>query len=73
MPIITIPKGIKKIDDLITIPRKEYEELIALKKIAPLLGGGTILEKDILRWSREAQKLKKMGKLPMLRSLRALR
>lgn len=29
----TIPKGYVKEDDLVIIPRKEYEELLALKKI----------------------------------------
>ncbi len=33
MSTITIPKKIAKRDDVVTIPRKEYEALLGLKKI----------------------------------------
>jgi len=33
MNIITIPKKMAQKDDLIILPRKEYEELIAFRKI----------------------------------------
>lgn len=33
MPIVTIPKKLAYRDDLVVIPRKEYEKLIAFKRI----------------------------------------
>ena len=36
MPTIIIPRKIKRTGQLITIPRKEYEELLVLKKIIPV-------------------------------------
>ena len=35
MPIITIPKSLKKGDSLVVITRKEYEEYLYLRKIIP--------------------------------------
>lgn len=34
---ITIPRELARKDDLIVIPRKEYEELLKLRKIVPLV------------------------------------
>ncbi|MBU3926074.1 hypothetical protein KJ763_02815 [Patescibacteria group bacterium] len=69
MATITIPKNLIKNDDLVVIPRKEYEEFLEIKKEER----GRVTEKDVLRWSREAQKLKKADKLPTLRSLKEFR
>ncbi|PIS39351.1 MAG: hypothetical protein COT33_02415 [Candidatus Nealsonbacteria bacterium CG08_land_8_20_14_0_20_38_20] len=69
MATITIPKRITKGEELIVIPRKEYEGYLELKeKIKE-----QITEEDVLRWSREAKRLKKTGKLPLLRSLEEIR
>ena len=57
--IITIPKELAKEGELILIPRKKYREL---------LEGQKITEEDILRWTKEAKILKKMGQLPKLRT-----
>jgi len=58
----------------VTIPRKEYESLRnayrQLKKVEKtILGEETITEEDVLRWSKEAKIMKKLGKLPILESL----
>jgi len=68
MATITIPKNLIKSDDLVIIPRKEYEEFLEIKKEER----GRVTEADVLRWSKEARKLKKAGKLPTLRSLKEL-
>lgn len=52
------------------IPRREYEKFLSL---ALAEGGMTVTEADVLRWSQEAKRLRRAGKLPMLRSLRDLR
>lgn len=69
MIIITIPKKISKGEELIAIPKKEYERLSRLdgKKEEE------ITEENILRWSKEALKLKRAGKLPLLKSLKEFR
>lgn len=72
MSVVT-SKKIKRNNNFITISRKEYNDLIALKKIIPTLKQEMISENDILRWSREARTLRKKRKLPLLRSLRGLR
>ncbi len=56
--IITIPKELAKEGELILIPRKRYEEL---------LGSSRVTEEDVLRWTKEAKILKKIGKLPRLK------
>lgn len=71
MPTITIPKKVLRRDDLIAIPRKEYEALLDALKI--LKEKKEVTTADVLRWSREAKKLRKAGKLPILRSLKDLR
>jgi hypothetical protein len=69
MATITIPKKLIRNDDLVILPRKEYEEYLELKEKRM----EEITEEDILRWSKDAKKLKKAGKLPVLRSLKELR
>ncbi len=69
MATITISKNLVKNDDLVIIPRKEYEEYLELKEKRR----EQITEEDVLQWSREAKQLKKAGKLPILRSLKEFR
>ena len=57
--VITIPKDLAKKGELVVIPRETYEMLLENQKVT---------EEDILRWTREAKALKKMGKLPRLKS-----
>ncbi|MBU4481059.1 hypothetical protein KKH59_01960 [Patescibacteria group bacterium] len=69
MATITIPKEITKGEELIIIPRREYEKYLELKEKRK----EQIAEEDVLRWSEEAKMLKKAGKLQVLRSLKELR
>jgi len=62
--VITIPKELVKEGELIVIPRKKYEQL---------LEGQKITEEDVLRWASEAKKLKKIGRLPKLKSWAVLK
>lgn len=59
MVTLTIPKKLAGKDDLVVIPKKELEELIAR-------AGDPVSKQDILRWSREAKKLRRAGKLAKL-------
>ena len=59
---VTIPRSLANNDDLIIIPRKQYEYFLQV------IGA----EDEVLSLSREAQALKKKGKLPILKSLRSL-
>ncbi len=70
MVTITIPKKLERAKDLVVIPRKQYEELLSLKKVA----------KDFLSQERDTdiaikvyQKEKKQKKLKVLKSLADLR
>jgi len=63
LPTLTIPKTLMGQGELVILPRRALEELLA----------GREREADVLRWSREAKKLKKAAKLPILRSLKDLR
>ena len=65
MATITIPKKLAGSDDLVVIPKKELDALIAR-------ADAEVREQDILRWSREAKRLHRAGKLPKLTSLREL-
>jgi hypothetical protein len=65
MATITIPKKLAGDDDLVVIPKKELDALIAR-------ADGDVREQDVLRWSREARRMKRAGTLPELRSLRDL-
>lgn len=73
MTTITIPQKITKNRDLIAIPREEYEMLLDAFKLLKEKKHITITEEDILRWSKEARRLKKKGRLPLLHSLRDFR
>ena len=59
MTMITIPKRLADKGDLVVIPKKELDALIAR-------AGGTITEQDVPRWSREAKKLRRTDKLAKL-------
>jgi hypothetical protein len=61
MATITIQKKLADKDDLIVISKKELGKLrahVGKRK--------TVSERDILRWSREAKKLRRSGKLQKL-------
>ena len=62
--VVTIPKELVKEGELIVIPRKKYEQL---------LEGQKITEEDVLRWAGEAKRLKKIGRLPKLKSWTVLK
>lgn len=55
--IITIPKKLAKEGELVIIPKKEYDKLLKKQKVTA---------EDVLRWTREAKSLKRIGKLPEL-------
>ena len=59
MAMITIPKKLAGNDDLVVIPKKEFDELIAR-------AGNSVSEENVLKWSREAKKLRRAGKLARL-------
>ena len=54
-----IPRRLAGKDDLVVIQRKELDELIAR-------AGDPVSQQDVLRWSREARKLRRAGKLSKL-------
>jgi len=71
MDVFTIPHALAKNDDLVVLPRKHYERVLRMAQ-----GGQTIdrkLEAELESRFREAQVLKRRGKLPLLRSLKDLR
>lgn len=59
----TIPRTVTGREELVVLPRRILDRLLSNR----------VREGEILRWSREAKKLKKAGKLPLLRSLGGLR
>ena len=59
MTTITIPKRLVDKGDLIVIPKEELDALITR-------AGDAVTEQDVLRWSREAKKLHRAGKLTKL-------
>ena len=66
--VVTIPKRLTGRDDLVVLTRKEYERLIDTKTKDKAEGDKkkeTVTEDDVLRWSREAKKLKRAGKLSL--------
>jgi RNase P protein component len=65
MGTIIIPKRLANDDDLVVIPKKQFDELIASAT-------DKVLEKAVLGWSRDARRLHRVGKLPKLVSLRSL-
>lgn len=62
MVTLIAPKRIARGTELVVIPRKEYERLLAVEEKKDL-----VTEEDVLYWSREAHELKKKGKLPLFR------
>jgi hypothetical protein len=65
MARITIPKKLAGSDDLVIVPKKEFDDLLARAENA-------VGEQDVLRWSQEAKVLHRAGKLPKLTALRGL-
>lgn len=63
LPTLTIPKTLTGREELVILPRRIFDDLLT----------GRSREADVLRWSREAKRLKKAAKLPILRSLKDLR
>ena len=63
--ILTIPKSVTGSEELVILPKKELEKI--LNRLSD------VREEDVLRWSLEAKKFKKAGKLPILESLKFLR
>ena len=59
METVMIPRRLAGKDDLVVIQRKELDELIAR-------AGDPVSQQDVLRWSREARKLRRAGKLSKL-------
>lgn len=58
MPVVTIPKKLAEFDDLVVIPRGEYEDLLVFKKIIPEFEPTPVL----IRKLRAAEKDYKAGK-----------
>ncbi len=65
MATVIIPKRLANDDDLVVIPKKQLDALIASAT-------DKVLEQEVLRWSRDARRLHRAGKLPKLASLRVL-
>ena len=59
MVTITIPKKMAREDDLVVIRKKELDALIAR-------ANESVSEQDVLRWSRDAKKQYRAGKLAKL-------
>ena len=62
---LKLSKEMLREGEVVVLPKKEFLSLVAR-------ADGAVSEKDVLRWSREARALKRVGKLPALRSLRSL-
>lgn len=66
MPTFTIPREmIQKDDDLVLMPRKEYEELARLRILAPVV---KMTQKEKREWA-QARKDYKQGKFVTLETL----
>lgn len=63
--VVTIPKQMTGREELVVLPRKEFERLSKLDVHEKEI----VTEDDVLRWSREARALQKKGKLPLFESL----
>ena len=61
---ITIPKEITGNEELVVLLRRDLEKILKERSLT---------ENDVLRWSREAKRLKRQGKLSILESLTSLR
>ncbi len=53
MNVVTIPKKLAQRDDLVVIPRGEYEDLLELKKIIPMVKATKAELRAIRRGERE--------------------
>lgn len=73
MPTITIPKHFSKNEDLVAIPRKEYDRFFVPRKNGRRTEEREMTAEDLLVLSREAKQLRKEGKLPLLTSLKEFR
>ncbi len=62
---LKLSKEMLREGEVVVIPKKQFISLVARAEAG-------VSEKDILRWSREAKALKRLGKLPVLRSSRSL-
>lgn len=56
MNIVTIPRNLIKNDDLVVIPRREYNTLLELKKIIPIVNA---TKKEIAAIRRGEKEIKK--------------
>jgi len=65
MVTINIPNNLVKNNDLVLISRKEYEKFLECKNEEK----EQVTEADVLRWSKEARKLHRAGKLPLFKNL----
>lgn len=59
MTTITIPRKLASKDDLVVIPKKEFDALVARAR-------DTVTEQNVLQWSRDAKKMYRTGKLAKL-------
>jgi len=64
--VVAIPKELSKNEDLIVMPRSDYEEFLQLKKIIPLVEL-TFSERKAIK---EAKKEIKQGKYSTLKQLK---
>ena len=55
MTTVTISRKLAPKDDLIVIPKKEFDALIAR-------AGDVVTEQDVLHWSRDAKKMYSTGR-----------
>jgi len=67
MKAITLPKGLFKEEDLVIMPRSDYEEFLSLKKIIPLIKA-TSSEREAIRLGRKEIKNGKYLNLKQLKN-----
>jgi len=56
MPIISIPQKVKMNEELVAIPRKEYEEFLRIRKYIPVVRLTPAQKRDLVQARREYQK-----------------
>lgn len=56
MPVISIPKKVKRGEELVAIPRKEYEEFLRLRKYIPVVKLTQAQKRDLAQARREYQR-----------------
>lgn len=69
MPTITIPKHFSKNEDLVAIPRKEYDRFFFPQKNGPRATEKEMTAEKLLALSREAKRLHRARKLPLFSDL----